>query len=255
LTFHFLLKKTIEMSVRMIARPSLLSSSWKTSNPFQRRLNLNGFQSFSTNSRLCMIFKNSLENNHGSLRESARFISGSGLFSSFTSSKITLFSSYKQLTSQNKCPQENSYCHRFSSSFHSSSSTSTASTTNTSLSTESNSRDIYQKEWFLYSSFALAVLIPVAFVLSPSVLNKPVDALLMIAIPFHGHLGLSVVIEDYCHGNFLVIMKGLQWVITVVTVLGFFGLLSSGVGIVEPIKSLWRKPKQETSEKKPANHQ
>ena len=40
-------------------------------------------------------------------------------------------------------------------------------------------------------------LTPVAFALSPSVLNMPVDVALGLAIPLHAHIGMGYVITDY----------------------------------------------------------
>ena len=46
-------------------------------------------------------------------------------------------------------------------------------------------------------NLAILGLTPLAFVLSPSALNMPIDMALAIALPFHGHVGMNMVLTDY----------------------------------------------------------
>ena len=99
-------------------------------------------------------------------------------------------------------------------------------------------------------------LTPIAFALSPSFLNKPVDFALGLALPLHAHIGMSYVITDYVPkvskallGPARVVLLGM----TAVTVLGLTKLNIFGVGMTEVVKSLWRgkqKPEKKTEEAK-----
>ena len=48
------------------------------------------------------------------------------------------------------------------------------------------------------SSMALAALVPIAVVASPSKLNMPVDLALGVIVPVHAHMGIATIISDYC---------------------------------------------------------
>lgn len=94
-------------------------------------------------------------------------------------------------------------------------------------------------------NLALIGLGPLALMLSPSVLNTPIDLLLGVMIPLHGHVGGNDVITDY--GKKIskskafdgLLRKGLLGV-TVVTFLGLLKLNVEGPGVTEAIKSVWR---------------
>ena len=97
-------------------------------------------------------------------------------------------------------------------------------------------------------NFGLIALGPLALLLSPSSLNVPVDLILGVMIPLHGHVGGNDVISDYAHkiskapAFDAALRKGLLGV----TVITFFGLLKlnvQGPGVTEAFKSVWR-PRQ-----------
>eukprot|EP00607_Mallomonas_marina_P004680 CAMPEP_0182427498 /NCGR_PEP_ID=MMETSP1167-20130531/17917_1 /TAXON_ID=2988 /ORGANISM="Mallomonas Sp, Strain CCMP3275" /LENGTH=112 /DNA_ID=CAMNT_0024609785 /DNA_START=139 /DNA_END=474 /DNA_ORIENTATION=+ len=93
------------------------------------------------------------------------------------------------------------------------------------------------------SSIALAVLTPVAFVLSPSSVNLPIDLTLGVLFPVHAHIALNYVISDYVPLLFSsslipTFRMGLLGV-TVVTATGLLKLNLFGPGLTESIKSLW----------------
>ena len=102
-------------------------------------------------------------------------------------------------------------------------------------------------------NLALIGLGPLALLLSPSALNTPIDLLLGVMIPLHGHIGGNDVITDY--GKKVtkapwfdaMLRKGLLGV-TVVTFLGLCKLNLQGPGVTEAFKSVWRprvaEPKQ-----------
>ena len=92
---------------------------------------------------------------------------------------------------------------------------------------------------------ALAVLTPISFVLSPSMLNKPIDLVLGVLFPLHSHIGLNYVISDYVPKALRSTARiGLTGV-TAVTTLGLLQLNIGGVGMTETIKTLWRRPKSD----------
>jgi len=102
--------------------------------------------------------------------------------------------------------------------------------------------DVYQKEYFHYSSIALVGLIPVALLLSPSSVVFPIDVALGFLIPFHGHLGMSLILQDYVTGEGAKsIANILLWVVSLLTALGLFRLNLSGPGLTDTVKILWKK--------------
>jgi len=97
-------------------------------------------------------------------------------------------------------------------------------------------------ELYHLSHVVLAVGLPVALVLSPSYLNVPIDFGLGLVIPFHGHIGMINVIEDYVPPPYRPVAKSLLIVITLLTTIGILKVNLCGQGITESVKSLWRKP-------------
>lgn len=88
----------------------------------------------------------------------------------------------------------------------------------------------------------MGVGIPVAFVLSPSILNFPVDLVLGIALPYHMHAGLQDITDDYAPPQYKLYMKRALTFIVVLAALGLLKINLCGPGIIQSLKSLWRKP-------------
>lgn len=94
-------------------------------------------------------------------------------------------------------------------------------------------------------NWALLALTPAAFLLSPSVLNTPIDLALSLAFPYHAWVGMNCVLTDYVPkflgkgalGPSRVAMAG----VTAVTAAGLLKCTLTGPGITETIKRLWRK--------------
>mmetsp|Transcript_8847 Transcript_8847/g.13202 ORF Transcript_8847/g.13202 Transcript_8847/m.13202 type:complete len:156 (-) Transcript_8847:109-576(-) len=106
---------------------------------------------------------------------------------------------------------------------------------------EASVTDIHHK-----ANLALAVATPIAFVLSPSVINMPVDMALTVLIPVHSHVCMNLVAEDYVPPG--TARSSAKIGIALVSLLTAFGLMKvtmCGPGITESIKSMWRKPKTE----------
>ncbi|CAM9508446.1 unnamed protein product, partial [Phaeothamnion confervicola] len=89
--------------------------------------------------------------------------------------------------------------------------------------------------------FLLAVT-PVALVLSPSVLNKPVDLALGVAFPLHAHIGMNYVISDYVPKHLRGPARAAMLGATVLAILGLTKLNLTGPGLTESTKALWRRP-------------
>ena len=94
-------------------------------------------------------------------------------------------------------------------------------------------------------NFALIGLGPLALLLSPSSLNFPVDLLLGVVIPLHGHVGGNDVISDYAKKItkakwFDMGLRGGLLGVTVVTFLGLTKLNIDGPGVTESFKSVFR---------------
>lgn len=91
---------------------------------------------------------------------------------------------------------------------------------------------------------ALAVLTPVAFILSPSVLNMPIDFALGVIFPFHSHIAINYVISDYVPKNARGPARMALLACTVIAAAGLLRLNVAGPGVTDSIKSLWRKPQK-----------
>mmetsp|Transcript_33484 Transcript_33484/g.56172 ORF Transcript_33484/g.56172 Transcript_33484/m.56172 type:complete len:147 (-) Transcript_33484:387-827(-) len=93
------------------------------------------------------------------------------------------------------------------------------------------------------SGLVLVGLTPLAFILSPSVINMPIDLALGFIFPFHSHIALNYVISDYVPKASRPIARAALLAATVVGAAGILKLNATGPGLTESIKSLWRKPK------------
>jgi hypothetical protein len=99
------------------------------------------------------------------------------------------------------------------------------------------------EQLFHWTSYGLAGLTPVAFILSPSLLNFPVDFALGLLIPVHMHIGLVGVIEDYIPRPQQGLSRFVMAVLSVLTAIGLLKINLCGAGITESVKSVWREPK------------
>jgi len=100
-------------------------------------------------------------------------------------------------------------------------------------------------ELYVYSNKSLAILAPVAVVLSPSILNMPVDFALGVIVPVHMYLGCTGVIQDYVPDSQQKLSFMILGLLSVLTGFGLLKINLCGVGITESVKSLWREPKTE----------
>lgn len=103
--------------------------------------------------------------------------------------------------------------------------------------------------WFHSSGMVLAVLAPVAFVASPSVISMPVDLALGILFPFHSHVALNFVITDYVPKAARGPARAALLAATVIAAAGLLKLNIEGPGLTDSIKSLWRAPKDNKESK------
>ena len=99
-----------------------------------------------------------------------------------------------------------------------------------------------QIELFHYSHVALLAGIPVAVLLSPSVLVMPLDLALGLLLPWHTHVGMANVLEDYVPRPYRSLAKGGLLLVSVLATLGLLKVNLCGAGITESVKSLWRQP-------------
>lgn len=93
------------------------------------------------------------------------------------------------------------------------------------------------------SALALVGLTPLAFILSPSWLNFPVDLTLGVLFPLHSHIGLNYVITDYVPKAARAAARTSLLVCTVIAAAGIFKLNVTGPGLTEALKALWRTKK------------
>lgn len=98
-------------------------------------------------------------------------------------------------------------------------------------------------ELYHMSSVALVGLAPVAMILSPSILNVPVDLALNAVIPVHMYYGMDAIIRDYVPRPVQGASITAWGVLTALIALGLLKINLCGHGISESTKSLWRAPK------------
>jgi succinate dehydrogenase (ubiquinone) membrane anchor subunit len=102
------------------------------------------------------------------------------------------------------------------------------------------------------SGIVLAGLTPLAFILSPSMLNMPVDIALGVLFPLHAHVGMNYVISDYVPKASRSLARAGLLGVTIITAAGLLKLNLTGAGVTETFKSLWRK--EEKKKKQTSNH-
>lgn len=105
-------------------------------------------------------------------------------------------------------------------------------------------------KYYHLTSTALLVAAPLALFLSPSPLVFPLDVVLGIAFPLHGHIGLNYVISDYVPKANRPMARYLLLGATGLTILGLLKLNLFGPGMTETYKSLWREKPEEKKNKK-----
>jgi succinate dehydrogenase (ubiquinone) membrane anchor subunit len=103
----------------------------------------------------------------------------------------------------------------------------------------SNANEI---QLFHMSHIALAAGIPLALLLSPSFLCIPVDLALGLIIPWHAHVGMVNVLEDYVPRPYRKLAKTGMLIVSVCVTLGLLKVNLCGAGITESVKALWRQP-------------
>lgn len=107
-------------------------------------------------------------------------------------------------------------------------------------------------EYYEASQWALGIMTPLAFILSPSALNFPVDVAMGLIIPYHMYTGCHHIFDDYLittsyHG----IAQKILLVVVALAVVGLLNLNFRGIGITEAIKRMWRSaPEEETPKPK-----
>ena len=70
----------------------------------------------------------------------------------------------------------------------------------------------------------------------------PVDLALGLLLPWHTHVGMVNVLEDYVPRPYRALAKGCMLLVTVLATLGLLKINLCGAGITESVKSLWREP-------------
>ena len=92
------------------------------------------------------------------------------------------------------------------------------------------------------SHMVLLVAIPAALVLSPSMLVAPLDLGLGLLIPWHSHVGMVNVLEDYVPKPYRRMAVLTLSALSLLTALGLLKVNLCGAGLTESFKSLWRQP-------------
>jgi len=101
-----------------------------------------------------------------------------------------------------------------------------------------------------YTNLCLLASLPVALILSPSILNWPVDLALGVLVPVHSHIGLRSVLIDYVPDPYRKQSLLALLVLSVLLGLGFLKLNLFGAGVTESVKALWRTPAPKVLERK-----
>eukprot|EP01116_Phalansterium_solitarium_P005256 TRINITY_DN1673_c0_g1_i1.p1 TRINITY_DN1673_c0_g1~~TRINITY_DN1673_c0_g1_i1.p1 ORF type:complete len:196 (+),score=15.08 TRINITY_DN1673_c0_g1_i1:61-648(+) len=97
--------------------------------------------------------------------------------------------------------------------------------------------DVFQKHYFHKSAIGLVAVIPAALILSPGHFLTPlVDIALSVLLPFHGHFGMQLVLQDYAYSKKWA--QPLLYAVTLLTMIGLF-FISGTLGLSKTVKSLW----------------
>jgi hypothetical protein len=99
-------------------------------------------------------------------------------------------------------------------------------------------------ELFHLSHGALLLGIPLSLLLSPSLLAAPVDLAMGLLIPWHAHVGMVNVIEDYVPRPYRRLAAACMLLLSSSVAIGLLKLNLCGSGLGETIKALWRSPQQ-----------
>ena len=97
---------------------------------------------------------------------------------------------------------------------------------------------------FHLSHGALLLGVPLSLALSPSLLAAPVDLAMGLLIPWHAHVGMVNVIEDYVPRPYRRLATAALLLLSASVALGLLKLNLCGSGLGETIKALWRSPQQ-----------
>lgn len=97
-------------------------------------------------------------------------------------------------------------------------------------------------KYYHTSGIVLAILTPIALVLSPSQMNLPVDLALGVAFPLHSHVAINYVITDYVPKAARSVARAGLLGATIVAIAGILKLNIEGPGLTETLKRLWRAP-------------
>ena len=99
------------------------------------------------------------------------------------------------------------------------------------------------------TTYACLGLLPVAL-LAPSAMNMPVDLVMGVVFPVHGHIGFNYIISDYvpkaARGSARTFLLG----VTGITLLGLLKLNTVGDGMTQTVMSMWKKPEEKETTKK-----
>ena len=115
---------------------------------------------------------------------------------------------------------------------------------------------------FHYSQLTAAVLFPISFILAPSAicvhasfstfhLQVPIDYIMCVLYPLHGHIGMSHIFSDYCGPvchfvsrlNMQILSKTLRIITLLLSLFGIKDILylnATSYGLTATIKQLWR---------------
>jgi len=91
------------------------------------------------------------------------------------------------------------------------------------------------------SGIALVGLAPLSFILSPSIINFPVDLALGFIFPLHSHVALNYVVSDYVPKASRGAARAVLLTATIIATAGLLKLNIEGPGLTETFKSVWRK--------------
>ncbi|XP_049850451.1 uncharacterized protein LOC126322614 [Schistocerca gregaria] len=96
-------------------------------------------------------------------------------------------------------------------------------------------------EFYQLSSLTILATLPVGLVIPSSFLSLPLNLVLGFAIPVHTFYNMHHVIEDYVPSAYVRLCNILLWVACVLTFIGLLKLNLYGDGILDTIKSFWKK--------------
>jgi hypothetical protein len=102
---------------------------------------------------------------------------------------------------------------------------------------------------FHQSTIILAIALPVALIAKDTALVAPIDYILGVLLPLHGHYGLNSCVSDYVPKSPQPLARVGVFIITGASIYGITKLNMEGPGLTNTVLALWQPRVNKNSDK------